>query len=136
MGGGLLYVSIEQTRHDILHGVTNGVTLGISAQSQVLLHLTQVIDPIAKPPEAAVHHVDVEGILHIQESCPAVVQHCAGNTHSTKFLLILRDPLDVSGKIFNGYLNIQRVKAAARKVLGLLTSGSPACFNFFFWANS
>lgn len=59
----LLYVSTEKTRHDILHGVTNRITLSIRTQSQILLHLTQIIDPAAKPPQTAIHHIDMQGIL-------------------------------------------------------------------------
>lgn len=55
--------------------------------------------------------------------------------HPTQLLLVLRNPLDVPGKIFNGHLHIQS-KATEHTHRHIHTSGSPACFNFFFWAKS
>ena len=55
-------VFIEEKWRHVRHGVSDRVTLGISAHSQVLLNFSQTLDSLETTKEF-LYQIDVEGVL-------------------------------------------------------------------------
>ena len=58
-----LCVPVKETGHHIPQRVSDGLSLRVSTEGKILLHLAQVIDTATKLSQAAVHQVDVERVL-------------------------------------------------------------------------